>query len=59
MPQRLRCAPARTYLTRPKTRVLNPFHKRHSRRVAQRSLYETPTVNAATHSFCTLGDQSG
>jgi hypothetical protein len=37
MPQRLRCAPALTYLTRPKTRVLNPFHKRHSQRAAQRS----------------------
>jgi len=40
MPQRLR-APARTYLTRPKTRVLKPSHRRHSRRVAQRSSYGT------------------
>jgi hypothetical protein len=38
MPQRLRCAPARAYLTGPKTRLLNPIHKRHLRRVAQRSL---------------------
>jgi hypothetical protein len=29
-------------LTRPKTRVLNPFHKRHSRRVTQGSTYDAP-----------------
>ena len=47
MPQRPRCAPARTYLTRPKTRVLNPFHKRHSRRVAQRSdCGDRPSIRA-------------